>query len=173
MKPRGSADIRGQTGGMYRLALLVILIFMLPMIGCSQREGRRHPDDVHVQIRVERTDLRTWAKPDQLDMTITKGLFNGDSGGDFYGDPRSLVAVLAFVIICATVEVTIEKSVSSMRGTTMSLSVPGHPRYNQKLYWGDNRIYLPAACAGTSVDVVIRAKGAWRGRHTVQLDLAP
>jgi len=171
MKPRGSAVIRGQTEVMrYFLGLVVLLLLLLPSWGCSQRERRRHPDDVRVQIRVERTELRGWAKPDELEMTVTKGLFEGtfspQSGENF-------IVGVAFILVCATVEMTIERSLSAMRGTTLTLSVPEYPRYRQRLVWGDNRVYLPAELAGTSAGVIIRAKGAWRGRQSVQLHLAP
>ena len=170
MKPRGSAVIRGQTAPMRALVSMVVLVLLLPSVGCSARERHRHRDDLRVQIRVERTDLRTWAEPDDLEMTVTNTLFEGTfsphSGEDF-------VASIAFILVCATVEMTIERSLSAMRGTTLTLSVPEYPRYRQRLVWGDNRVYLPAELAGTSAGVIIRAKGAWRGRQSVQLDLAP
>lgn len=150
-----------------RAALLGILVVLT---ACGGQATARRADDLSFSLHLQRSDLRGWAETEDLQLWVTRGLFESSWNGV---EPEAIVFCVGVVVVVAVVEASVERSIASLHGTEVWFSVDGYPAYRQRLAWGDNQLWLPSACAGeAAVPVRIDARGAWNGVRRWTLDLS-
>lgn len=150
-----------------RVALLCSVVLLA---ACGGRAPAPHADDLSFDLHLQRSDLRGWAEVADLELWVSRGLFESSWGGS---QPEAIILFIGAAIVVTVVEASVERSVASLRGTEVWFSVEGHPGYRQRLAWGGNSLWLPSICAGeAAVPVRIDARGSWNGVRKWTLDLS-
>jgi hypothetical protein len=140
-----------------RSALVVGLIVGLVLVlgvGCASNRARAD-NDIIAHVELERQEVRRHGAAKSIDLEFTAELF---SSGHFNRPEDFLVALMVFPIVAG-----IEVGIRSIGETTVYIEPEGYPEYRQRLWWGRNKVFFPAAVAGQQVPVKILFYGNYVG----------
>jgi hypothetical protein len=159
------------------VAVLAAALF-LPA-GCKRDNRRRHSSDVKIRVKLTRRFVRKnmertrSEEPDEDDQVEVEECESEDDGKSFEDELKEDLAEVIFFIITLPIRMMIEDQLSKTIGTAKGYIWPREhrKRYCQRLYWGDNKVYLPKECKGTKVPMVIEFRGTYGGRFELELDL--
>jgi len=141
---------------------------LLPLAaGCRHPNSRRQADDLRIGVELSRGFVRRTMEdvPKDLDVareTVEQGLDEADDIGD----------VIFCLLIVAPIAFGLEDAVEHADTTKGYIWPKGIGNYRQRLYWGENRVYLPARCARQVVTLVVEFRGNYAGTYEFDVDLA-
>ncbi len=145
--------------GTWRRAAVWVMLAVAAGAGCGRPEARRiHRSDIPVKVTLTREFIRSRSdySPEPLQPPI-----RGAVGKELarHRDGAAFLFVLTLL------------SLASNQGTRVTIEPKDLPKYRQDLYWGKNKVYLPAACRGRHCIVILDWGGAWGGDFRFRADL--
>jgi len=140
---------------------------LLPASGCRHPNRPRQSDDLKIKVELTRSFVRRNMQdvPKDLDVareTVDKNLEAAEDIGD----------VLFCLLIIAPIAYGVEDAIEHADTAKGHIRPKGIDGYRQRLYWGENRVYLPRGCAGQVVTLVVEFRGNYEGTYEFEVDLA-
>lgn len=149
---------------MPRWSIIVLILVVTGVAGCGRENRRRHATDIPLEVTLERNWVRERAALDWVNVYDTP--IQVDFSAD--GAAPAFVVMVALLLI----EGGIETTATMADKTKVVVYVAGHEGYRQRLYWGENILWLPAAAAESeSASLVVEISGDRHASCTVPLDL--
>jgi hypothetical protein len=152
-------------------ALLALACCLLPLAaGCRHPNARRHRDDVKIKVKLTREFVR-----DRME-DVPKETHNSDKliedAFDDVHNPRDFLRAVFILVVVAPFFCSAEEVVLHAETTKGYIRPKDRYEYQQRLYWGDNKVYLPADCAGKVVPLTVEFFGNYAGTYELEVDLS-
>ncbi len=153
---------------MKTLAFVATTILALGPVGCKHDNRRLAANDMKIRVKLSRGFVRGNADPKKIEL-------NGIELGEFSSNPDEFLSELGGAIICLVIIAPIISGLEyaiKCSGTTKAYIWPiENRRYRQRLYWGNNKVYLPQGMTGKTVKIRIEFRGNYVGTFDFEADL--
>jgi hypothetical protein len=153
---------------MKTLAFVATTILALGSTGCKHDNRRRAANDLKIRVKLSRGFVRSNADPKKIKISRLEL-------GEIFTEPDDFLLDLSGAIICLVIIAPIVSGLEyaiKCSGTTKAYIWPiADRRYRQRLYWGNNKVYLPWGMTGKTVKIRIEFRGNYVGTFDFEADL--
>lgn len=140
--------------------------------GCKHPNSPRSDDDLRIRVELTREFVRANMMDTPKDLSVAHGIAEQSLKMEADDLGQAVFESLFCLLVLAPIAYGVENAAEHAYTTKGYIWPRERPEYRQRLYWGDNRVYLPRECAGEIVPFVVEFRGNYAGTYEVLVDMS-